>query len=114
MHVVNQFIDGKEHISKSERFGDIYNPASGEKIKKVSFSNEDDVELAIKCAVKAGEKWSATPPLTRSRVLFKFRDLISTSSAAVPLQIAIEYLFPIDREKFFSNFLPLPTACKKV
>ena len=41
MHVVNQFIDGKEHISKSERFGDIYNPASGEKIKKVSFSNED-------------------------------------------------------------------------
>ena len=53
MHVVNQFIDGKEHISKSERFGDIYNPASGEKIKKVSFSNEDDVELAIKCAVKA-------------------------------------------------------------
>ena len=62
MHVVNQFIDGKEHISKSERFGDIYNPASGEKIKKVSFSNEDDVELAIKCAVKACLLYTSPSP----------------------------------------------------
>ena len=42
-----------------------------------------------------------------SEFLFKFKDLIATSSAAVPLQIAIEYLFPIDREKFFSNFFKM-------
>ena len=91
MQVVNQFIDGKVHISKSERFGDIYNPASGEKIKKVSFSNEDDVELAIKCAVKAGEKWSATPPLTRSRVLFKFKDLILRDMDKLAFELTTEH-----------------------
>ena len=35
-----------------------------------------------------------------------FSDLIATSSAAVPLQIAMEYLFPINCENFFSNSFP--------
>ena len=51
MKTVNQFINGKEHISKSERFGDVFNPANGEITKKVSFANADDVKLAIDCAV---------------------------------------------------------------
>ena len=34
------------------------------------------------------------------------RDFIATSNAAVPLQIAIEYLFPINSENNFSNFIP--------
>ena len=74
MKTVNQFINGKEHISKSNRFGDVFNPANGEIIKKVSFANTDDVKLAIDCAVDAGKKWAATPSLTRSRVFFKFKD----------------------------------------
>ena len=58
MKTVNQFINGKEHISKSERFGDVFNPANGEITKKVSFANADDVKLAIDCAVEAGKKWA--------------------------------------------------------
>ena len=30
MRKINQFIDGKEYISKSDRLGDIFNPAQGE------------------------------------------------------------------------------------
>ena len=45
MKVINQFINGKEYISKSERFGDIFNPANGEKTKKVSFANSEDCLL---------------------------------------------------------------------
>ena len=50
MKTVNQFINRKEHISKSERFGDVFNPANGEITKKVSFANSEDVKLAIECA----------------------------------------------------------------
>ena len=32
MKKINQFINGKAHESKSSRFGDIFNPAKGEKI----------------------------------------------------------------------------------
>ena len=42
----------------------------------------------------------------RETLLGKLNDLIATSNAAVPLQIAIEYLFPINLENSFSNFIP--------
>ena len=47
MKKINHFINGKEYISKSDRFGDIFNPASGEKIGSVSFANKDDVALTV-------------------------------------------------------------------
>ena len=46
MNKVNHFINGKEYIGKSDRFGDIYNPANGEKIKEVNFANKEDVSTA--------------------------------------------------------------------
>ena len=48
MKKINHFINGKEYISKSDRFGDIFNPASGEKIGSVSFANKIDVALRFK------------------------------------------------------------------
>ena len=91
MKTVNQFINGKEHISKSNRFGDVFNPANGEIIKKVSFANTDDVKLAIDCAVDAGKKWAATPSLTRSRVFFKFKDLILRDMDKLALELTSEH-----------------------
>jgi hypothetical protein len=41
-----------------------------------------------------------------SEFLGNFKDFIATSKATVPLQIAIEYLFPTKLENFFSNFFP--------
>ena len=76
MRKVNQFIDGKEHISKSDRLGDIFNPAQGEKIAEVSLANKSDVDAAIKSALDVKQIWASTPPLTRSRIFFKFKELI--------------------------------------
>ena len=76
MKKIYHFINGQEYISKSDRFGDIFNPASGEKIGSVSFANKDDVALAIQSASDAQKKWAATPPLARSRVMFKLKELI--------------------------------------
>ena len=94
MKVINQFINGKEHISKSERFGDVFNPANGEKTKKVSFANSEDVKLAIECAVEAGKRWAATPPLTRSRVFFRFKNLILRDMDKLALKlISLDKIF---------------------
>jgi len=41
-----------------------------------------------------------------SEFLGSFNDFIATSNAAVPLQMAIEYLFPTNFENYFSNFIP--------
>ena len=47
MNKVFHYINGKEHVGSSDRFGDVFNPANGEKIREVNLANKDDVELAI-------------------------------------------------------------------
>ena len=91
MKKINHFINGKEYISKSDRFGDIFNPASGEKIGSVSFANKDDVALAIQNASDAQKKWAATPPLARSRVMFKFKELILRDMDKLALESTNEH-----------------------
>ncbi len=91
MKKINHFINGKEYISKSDRFGDIFNPASGEKIGSVSFANKDDVALAIQNASDAQKKWAATPPLARSRVMFKFKELIIRDMDKLAIELTNEH-----------------------
>ena len=91
MNKVFHYINGKEHIGSSDRFGDVFNPANGEKIREVNLANKDDVKLAIECAVKAGKEWAATPSLTRSRVLFKFKDLILRDMDKLALELTTEH-----------------------
>ena len=91
MKKINHFINGQEYISKSDRFGDIFNPASGEKIGSVSFANKDDVALAIQKASDAQKKWAAIPPLARSRVMFKFKELILRDMDKLALELTNEH-----------------------
>ena len=91
MKKINQFINGKSHESKSSRFGDIFNPAKGEKIGEVSFANKDDVKLAIDSARAALPSWASTPPLTRSRILFKFKELILRDMDKLALELTNEH-----------------------
>ena len=91
MKKINQFIKGQEHQSKSSRFGDIFNPASGEKIGEVSFANKDDVKLVIESAQTAFQSWSSTPPLTRSRILFKFKELLLRDMEKLALELTTEH-----------------------
>ena len=91
MKKINQFIKGQEHQSKSSRFGDIFNPASGEKIGEVSFANKDDIKLVIESAQTAFQSWSSTPPLTRSRILFKFKELLLRDMEKLALELTTEH-----------------------
>ncbi|MDC3143506.1 CoA-acylating methylmalonate-semialdehyde dehydrogenase [Pelagibacteraceae bacterium] len=91
MKKINHFIDGKEYTSLSKRFGDVYNPALGEKIAEVSFANSDDVEQAIISAKNVFSSWSKTPPLTRSRIFFKFKELLVRDMDKLAAQVTEEH-----------------------
>ena len=110
MNKVFHYINGKEHVGSSDRFGDVFNPANGEKIREVNLANKDDVKLAIECAVKAGKEWAATPSLTRSRVLFKFKD--SVKPIIAELQVIIIHTSPEHFQLIFwwvkNGLLPVP------
>jgi malonate-semialdehyde dehydrogenase (acetylating) / methylmalonate-semialdehyde dehydrogenase len=76
MREIGHFIGGKEVKGTSSRFGDIFNPNTGEVQSKVALAKKSEVEAAIANAESAQSAWGATNPQRRARVMFKFLDLL--------------------------------------
>lgn len=72
---VSHFIDGKE-VKTTGNSLDLYNPATGETIGTVVLADKKIIDEAISAAKKAFPAWSATSPLRRARILFKFKALL--------------------------------------
>src|SRR5438552_17984163 len=77
MSDISHFINGKRVQGSSGRGGDVFNPATGEKVRRVAFASAADVDSAVKAAAAAFPGWAATPPLTRARILFKFLEILA-------------------------------------
>ena len=76
MREIGHFIGGKEVKGGSGRFGDVFNPNTGEVQAKVALAAKAEVEAAIANAQAAFPAWAATNPQRRARVMFKFLELI--------------------------------------
>src|SRR5215472_12083489 len=75
MREIGHFIDGKEVKGASGRFGDVFDPNTGEVQARVALARHAEVEHAVGVAQTAQPAWAATNPQRRARVLFKFLDL---------------------------------------
>ena len=82
MRTINHFVGGQDVAGKSGRFGDVFNPATGEVQAKVALASKAEVDAAVKVALDAFPKWSSTPPLIRARVMFRFKQLIEENMDA--------------------------------
>jgi malonate-semialdehyde dehydrogenase (acetylating)/methylmalonate-semialdehyde dehydrogenase len=76
MREIGHFIGGSEVKGTSGRFGDVFNPNTGEVQAKVAFAKHAEVEHAIAVAEKAQPAWAATNPQRRARVMMKFLELV--------------------------------------
>ena len=72
---VHHWVNGQTLTGTSGRFGDVYNPASGELQAKVALATPAEVDAAVSAAAAAFPGWSSQPPLRRARVLFRFREI---------------------------------------
>jgi malonate-semialdehyde dehydrogenase (acetylating)/methylmalonate-semialdehyde dehydrogenase len=70
------YINGQRVEGSSGRFGEVFNPATGEISARVPFASADETAAAIKAAAAAFPAWRDTPPLHRARVLFRFKELL--------------------------------------
>src|SRR6476661_7084451 len=91
MSDISHFINGKRIDSASGRSGDVFNPATGEKVRRVAFANAADIDSAVKAAAAAFPGWAATPPLTRARILFKFLEILAREHDALARVISEEH-----------------------
>jgi malonate-semialdehyde dehydrogenase (acetylating)/methylmalonate-semialdehyde dehydrogenase len=76
MREIGHFIGGKEVKGASDRFGDVFNPNTGEIQARVAFASRAETGYAIAVAQSAQPAWAATNPQRRARVLFRFVELI--------------------------------------
>src|SRR6266581_4198084 len=76
MREIGHFIGGKEVKGSSGRFGEVFNPNTGEVQAKVALADKSDVDKAIANAEAAFPVWAATNPQRRARVMFKFLELL--------------------------------------
>ena len=89
--VVQHFIDGQKVAGKGDRLGDIFNPATGERIRQVPLSTATDVESAIAAAKAAFPGWSKQTALARSRVMAKFKTLLDDNIDEIARLISEEH-----------------------
>ncbi|RFP08862.1 MULTISPECIES: CoA-acylating methylmalonate-semialdehyde dehydrogenase [unclassified Duganella] len=75
LDTITHFINGVKVDTQSGRYADVFNPALGEPVARVALGTTEEVDAAVRAAEKAFPAWSATPPLTRARVLFKYLQL---------------------------------------
>src|SRR5437588_941167 len=91
MSDVHHFIGGQRTEGSSGRWGEVFNPATGEKSRRVALGGAAEVDRAVKAARAAFPGWAATPPLARARVLFKFRELLERDGDAIARMITEEH-----------------------
>tara|TARA_R110002110_G_scaffold9754_5_gene47746 strand:- start:171 stop:1664 length:1494 start_codon:yes stop_codon:yes gene_type:complete len=88
---LTHWINGKHVEGTSGRFGDVYNPATGEVAAQVPLASTAELNAAVEAAKAAFPEWAATPPLTRARIMFKYKTLIEDNADRLAAVITAEH-----------------------
>ncbi|MDR7230052.1 malonate-semialdehyde dehydrogenase (acetylating)/methylmalonate-semialdehyde dehydrogenase [Caulobacter sp. BE264] len=76
MRDIAHFVNGQTLVGTSGRFGDVFNPNTGEVQARVQFATDAELDAAVQVAAKAQIGWAQTNPQRRARVMFEFKRLI--------------------------------------
>lgn len=77
METLTHWIDGARREGRSERFSDIFNPATGEVQARLPLASTSEIDDAVARAAEAQKGWGATNPQRRARVMMTFGQLIN-------------------------------------
>ena len=76
MRDIQHFISGAAVAGVSGRFGDVFDPNTGEVQAKVALATAAEVDGAVQAALAAQPAWAATNPQRRARVRCEFKRLV--------------------------------------
>ncbi len=91
MREIGHFIGGSEVKGTSGRYGDVFNPNTGEVAARVALAKHAEVEHAIAVAETAQPAWAATNPQRRARVMMKFLELVQKEYDALARLLSSEH-----------------------
>ena len=76
MRQIHHFVNGQALTGASERFGDVFNPNTGEVQARVDLASAAELDAAVQAAALAQVGWAAVNPQRRARVMFEFKRLV--------------------------------------
>ncbi len=88
---IDHWIGGQRSPSASGRSADVFNPATGKVSAQVTLADTSDVDRAVAAAQAAFPAWADTSPLRRSRVMFKFLELLNAHRDDLARMITAEH-----------------------
>ncbi len=91
MKELDHFIAGKHVKGTSGRFGDVFDPATGEVQAKVAFASRAEVRKAVEAALAVFPEWASVNPQRRARVLFNFKALVEKNMDELAHMLSSEH-----------------------
>jgi len=85
------WIGGKRAPGTSGRFGDVYTPATGALGSRVPFATTAEVARAVEAAKAVFPVWAATTPISRARLMFRFKALLEQRADEIVAVISREH-----------------------
>lgn len=115
MEKLSSFVNGEEVQSSSGETTAVTDPSTGEVYAQAPKSNAHDVDVAMKAAKAAFEKWGQSTPSERQRALLKIADALESRAEEIvaiesrntgkPLSVTMSEEIPpmIDQIRFFAG-----------
>ena len=90
-NLIHHWVDGKVMAGTSGRLGPVYNPALGAQTGAVDMASVQEVDDAVRSAVRAQDGWRRTSLAKRATVLFNMRDLVETNRKDLAALVTAEH-----------------------
>ena len=91
MRIIEHFIGGRSAAGGSDRFGDVFDPNTGQVQARVRLGQGDDLDAAVRNAAEAQRAWAAVNPQRRARVMFEFKRLLETNMQDLAEMLSAEH-----------------------
>ena len=89
MRIIEQYPAGG--AGAASRFGDVFDPNTGQVQARVGLGTAADLERAVAAAQAAQPAWAATNPQRRARVMFRFKELVEANMDALAHTLSSEH-----------------------
>lgn len=87
---IKNFINGEWVESKTTQYENVYNPATKEVIAQVPLSTKEELDEVANIAQETFESWSQISVVKRSRILFKYQNLLQENKEELARIITVE------------------------
>jgi malonate-semialdehyde dehydrogenase (acetylating)/methylmalonate-semialdehyde dehydrogenase len=91
MKELSHFIAGAHVKGASGRFGDVFDPATGEVQAKLPFASREELRQAVEAGLATFPEWAGLNPQRRARVLFNFKALIEKNMDGLARALSSEH-----------------------